>query len=58
MKVKKFRALSLREASQLMKEELGGEAIILSTRLIEADPSIGQRKMFEISAGISRWLFA
>ena len=52
MKVKKFRALSLREASQLMKEELGGEAIILSTRLIEADPSIGQRKMFEISAGI------
>lgn len=52
MKIKKFRALSLREASQLMKEELGGEAIILSTRLIEADPSIGQRKMFEISAGI------
>jgi flagellar biosynthesis protein FlhF len=52
MKVKKYRALSLREASQLMKDELGGEAIILSTRLIEADPSIGQRKMFEISAGI------
>jgi flagellar biosynthesis protein FlhF len=52
MKVKKYRASSLREASQLMKEELGGEAIILSTRLIEADPSIGQRKMFEISAGI------
>jgi flagellar biosynthesis protein FlhF len=52
MKVKKYRASSLKDASQKMKDELGSEAIILSTRLIEADHSVGQRKMFEITAGI------
>ena len=52
MQIKKFVAATLKEASAQMKLELGGEAIILSTRVIEDGNSGNRKKMFEIVAGI------
>ena len=52
MQIKKFVAATLKEASEQMKIELGGEAIILSTRVIEQGGASGLNKMFEIVAGI------
>ncbi len=51
MQIKKFIAPTLKEASAKMKDELGGEAVILGTRVIY-DHSRGSQKMFEITAGI------
>ncbi len=48
MKIKKIIGATLKEATQKMKDELGGDAVILSTRVIEKD----NRKFFEITAGI------
>jgi flagellar biosynthesis protein FlhF len=48
MKIKKIKGFSLKEATERMKEELGGEAVILSTKIYEE----GNRKIFEITAGI------
>ncbi|MFA4923334.1 MAG: hypothetical protein WC557_03995 [Ignavibacteriaceae bacterium] len=58
MQIKKYTSPTLKEATARMKQELGGEAIILSTRIIEADISegslrkSGRKKMFELTAGI------
>ncbi len=52
MQIKKFLAPSLKEATQQMKEELGMEAIILGTRVIEADKRFEMKKMYEITAGL------
>ncbi len=52
MQIKKYIASTLREATEKMKSELGSEAIILSNRVIEADPRFGGRRMFELTAGI------
>lgn len=52
MKIKKYVAATLKEASQKMKQELGDQAIILSTRVIESDDKYGGRKLFEITSGI------
>lgn len=52
MKVKKFVAPTLKEASALMKKELGGEAFILSTRVINKRTDLGIQKHFEITSGI------
>jgi flagellar biosynthesis protein FlhF len=52
MQIKKFVAQTLREATEKMKDEFGTEAIILGTRVIDADLKLGIKKMFEISAGI------
>lgn len=52
MKVKKFVAPTLKEASALMKEELGSEAFILSTRVINKRTDLGIQKHFEITSGI------
>jgi flagellar biosynthesis protein FlhF len=52
MQVKKYIANSLKEAAAIMKQELGEEAIILGTRVVEGDPSLGIKKQFEISAGV------
>ncbi|MBI5662692.1 MULTISPECIES: flagellar biosynthesis protein FlhF [Ignavibacterium] len=51
MQVKKFTAQSLSEATKQMKNELGYEAVILSTRVINdrKNPSL---KLYEITAGI------
>jgi len=52
MQIKKYIASTLKEATARMKLELGGEAIILSTRIIEADAISDRKKMFELTAGI------
>ena len=49
MKIKKFSAGSLKEAVKKMKDELGDDAAILSTRLINPDDE--GPKIFEIIAG-------
>lgn len=50
MQIKKFTAPSLREATFLMKNELGAEAIILGTRVLNNDVNF-KGKVFEITAG-------
>ena len=52
MKVKKFVAPTLKEASAMMKSELGSEAFILSTRVINKRTDLGIQKHFEITSGI------
>ncbi len=52
MQIKKFRASTLKDAMNEMKETLGSDAIVLSTQVIEGDPSLGRKKVFEITAGI------
>ncbi|MEW6194126.1 MAG: flagellar biosynthesis protein FlhF [Bacteroidota bacterium] len=54
MQIKKFLAPTLKEATEQMKLELGGEAIILGTRVIEGDRRFNTKKMFEITAGIEK----
>ncbi|MDP3682536.1 MAG: hypothetical protein Q8S01_01255, partial [Ignavibacteria bacterium] len=52
MQIKKYTAPTLKEATAKMKLELGGEAIILSTRIIEPDAKQDRKKMFELTVGI------
>jgi len=52
MQIKKFRANNLKDAMTEMKQLLGTDAIVLSTNVIEADPELGTKKMFEITGGI------
>ncbi len=52
MKIKKFLAPTLREASEKMKSEFGDEAIILGTRVVNKQLSHGVVKLFEITSGI------
>jgi flagellar biosynthesis protein FlhF len=52
VKVKKFVAPTLKEASAMMKNELGSEAFILSTRVIDKRTDLGIQKHFEITSGI------
>lgn len=52
MQIKKYSAPTLREATELMKEELGEEALILSTHVIPGDVYAGRDKTFEITAGV------
>jgi flagellar biosynthesis protein FlhF len=54
MQIKKYVAQSLKEATQQMKDELGVEAIILGTRVIENDKRFDMKKMYEITAGIDQ----
>jgi len=54
MQIKKYVASSLKEATQQMKDELGLEAIILGTRVIEADKRFNMNKMYEITAAIDQ----
>lgn len=54
MQIKKYVAPTLKEATQQMKNELGLEAIILGTRVIEGDKRYGMKKMYEITAGIDQ----
>lgn len=54
MQIKKFIAPTLKEATEQMKNELGGEAIILGTRVIEGDRRFNNKKMYEITAGIDK----
>ncbi len=52
MQIKKFIAPTLKEATNKMKEALGNDSIILSTRIIESDTAAGFGKMFELTAGV------
>jgi len=52
VKVKKFIAPTLKEATEQMKRELGNEAFILSTRVINKRTELGIQKHFEITSGI------
>jgi flagellar biosynthesis protein FlhF len=54
MQIKKYIAPSLKEATQQMKNELGLEAIILGTRVIEGEKRYGMKNMYEITAGIDQ----
>ncbi|MCH7962696.1 MAG: flagellar biosynthesis protein FlhF [Bacteroidetes bacterium] len=51
MQVKKYIAPTLKSATEQMKNEMGDEALILSTRVIRESGYPGQ-KMFELTAGI------
>jgi flagellar biosynthesis protein FlhF len=52
MQLKKFTAPTLKEATQKMKKEIGENAIILGTRVIEGDIRSGISKTFELTVGI------
>ncbi len=52
MQIKKFVAPTLKQASMQMKQEMGGDAVILGTRVIYGDSKTGSKRMFEITAGI------
>ena len=52
MQLKKFTAPTLKEATQKMKKEIGNNAVILGTRVIEGDIELGISKAFELTAGV------
>ncbi|HOP50517.1 MAG TPA: flagellar biosynthesis protein FlhF [Ignavibacteriales bacterium] len=52
MVIKKYIAPTLKEATDKMKAELGEDAVVLSTRIIESEDSINNIKLFEITAAI------
>jgi len=54
MQIKKYLAPTLKEATHKMKTELGLEAIILGTRIIEDEKRFDLKKMYEITAGIDQ----
>lgn len=57
MQIKTFRALDMREALRAVKEELGPEAIIISTQPVKAGgPTFGLfgRQMVEVTAAVDR----
>ena len=51
MQIKKFTGTTLKEATLQMKEELGDDAIILGSRVIEDSSDFDKKKMFEITVG-------
>lgn len=53
MQIKKYRASSLKEATQIMKDELGAEAMILGTRVV-ANENDKRTKLYEITAGVDK----
>lgn len=57
MHIKKYRAASLKEATQLMKDELGTEALILGTRVVPAEND-KRLKLYEITAGYDKFEIA
>lgn len=52
MQIKKYIAATLKDASEQMKKELGQNAIVLSTRIIDDDPRYGRKRVFELTAGV------
>jgi len=56
VKVRKFVAPTLKEATALMKKELGNDAFILSTRVLDKRTDLGIQKHFEITSGIEEEL--
>lgn len=54
MNIRKYTAPSLQEAVENMKAELGENAIVLSTRVLEPDTKLGLAKRFEVQAVAER----
>ncbi len=52
MQIKKYIGSTLKEAIGKMKEELGGDAVILSTRVVEPIAGSGKAKYFEVTCGV------
>ena len=52
MQIKKFIAPALKEAVLQMRAELGDDAIVLSTKVFNADPNLGTKKLFELTASV------
>lgn len=50
MQIKKFVAPTLKEVTDMMKNEFGADAVILSTKVIEKD----HKKFYELTAGIDK----
>jgi len=57
MQIKKFKAASLKEATQIMKTELGSEALILGTKVVP-DENDNRLKLYEITAGVDKFEIA
>ncbi len=57
MQIKKYRASSLKEAAEIMKSELGAEALILGTKVV-ADENNNRLKLYEITAGVDKFEIA
>jgi len=51
MLTKKFYGRSLKDATEKMKEQLGGDAVIMSTRVVEKEEDGISKKYFEIISG-------
>ena len=56
MHIKKFTAASLKEAMVLMKNELGKDAVILGTRILD-DENNKRQKLYEVTAGMDNFEF-
>jgi len=56
VKVKKYVAPTLKEATASMKKELGNNAFILSTKVINKKTELGIQKYFEITSGVEEEL--
>lgn len=52
MQIKKYLAPSLKEALEQLKKELGEEAVVLSTRVVNSEDGHGGKKQYEVIAGI------
>ena len=52
MQIKKYIGSTLKEAIGKMKEELGGDAVILSTRVVEPVSGSAKQKYFEVTCGV------
>jgi len=52
MQIKKYLAPSLKEALDQLKNELGDEAVVLSTRVVNVESKQGAKKQYEVIAGI------
>lgn len=52
MQIKKYLAPTLKEALKHLKNELGEDAIVLSTRVVVNEESPGMKKMYEVVAGV------
>jgi len=54
MQIKKFTAPTLKDATMIMKNEMGKEAIILGTRIINTPENL-HTKLYEITAGLDEY---
>lgn len=52
MQIKKYLAPTLKEALKQIKNELGNDAIVLSTRIISDDAKSGVNKQYEVVVGV------